>query len=93
MYKTNIHQSGTQLSIYEFLAVKHNADSLEGVLKVFFSDKKESFTAEDILNLFPGNLLTSIRRSLSNLKNEGYLIKGEKKVGSHGVKIIGYKKA
>jgi len=91
-----IHQQGTILSLSEKQKLRRKADSMESQIKAFFNSTSKGYTAEEIhVALFPFGLLTSVRRSLSNLLNEEFLIKEEedkKRKGSRGVRLHTYAK-
>jgi hypothetical protein len=90
-----IHQTGTHLSPHEIAAITTRAKSLEDEMRRFFSSNYRSrgYTAAEVHVVFNHCLLTSIRRSLTNLLNEGYLVKDEreKRPGPHGVALCVYK--
>jgi hypothetical protein len=89
------HQSGTTLSSEEYATITTRAKSLEDEMRRFFASNYRSrgYTAAEVHAVFNHCLLTSIRRSLTNLLNEGYLIKDEKekRPGPHGVALCVYK--
>jgi hypothetical protein len=89
------HQSGTTLSSEEYAAITTRAKSLEDEMRRFFASnyRREGYTAAEVHAAFNSCLLTSIRRSLTNLFNEGYLVKDEKekRPGPHGVALCVYK--
>lgn len=84
-----IHQSGTTLSPVELATVEKRANSMESRMKEYFEKHPMSqLTAEDCHKIF-GGLLTSVRRSLSNLVTRDVLTKDQKnkKEGSYKVKL------
>ena len=90
-----IHQQGTILSLEEKKKLRSRANSMENQIRSFFRSTPRGYTAEDIhAALFPFGLLTSVRRSLSNLLNEEFLIKetdDKKRKGSRGVFLHTYR--
>ncbi len=90
-----IHEHGITLSEKEKAALVRKADSMEYRIREFFRYTDKAYTAENIhRGLFHTGLLTSVRRSLSNLKNEGFLEKTQHKhEGSHRVRIHTYRRA
>ncbi len=91
---TTIHECGTVLSEKEKKLLKRKAGSMEAQIANFFNCTSKGYTAEEIhAALFPFGLLTSVRRSLTNLMNEGFLQKeadDKKRMGSRRVRIHTY---
>jgi predicted transcriptional regulator len=50
----------------------------------FWEHPLQGITCDDIEAVFPGTLLTSIRRSLTNLSQAGNLVKTGQRTGQHG---------
>lgn len=74
-------ENGTLLIEFDKLAEKQENE----ILSLF--QQKQSLTPSDVLVLTDNILLTSIRRSITNLTKKGKLIKSdEKKVGIYGRK-------
>lgn len=90
-----IHQQGTILSGKEFNDLFKNALKQKERTMLWFHDHPDrAWSAEQIHAFILGEYpLTSVRRVLSELYSSGYLIKGEKVMGSYGVMIYTYKKA
>lgn len=81
------HQKGDELKASKFKAGQQNAE----ILALFTLYHYRSFTPAEIWNHFQNEgrhwPLTSIRRSISTLTNEGYLvITPEMRMGNFGVK-------
>ena len=89
-----IHQQGTMLSGHEFTELFNKALSQTEKIMLWYHERSGEYTAEEIQkNVLPGTLLTSVRRSMTDLSNSGYLVKGTKVMGSYGVHIYTYKRA
>ena len=93
--RNKIHDTNNDLDPDEKKILIFKAESIEKKIRYFFqSNPGIHFTSEDIqsyLNLTECPL-TSIRRSLSNLYNDGYILKDNqvKKMGKYGVSICTY---
>lgn len=88
-----IYENGTVLSQKERRTLRRSADSAKSHVMNFFNSTSKAYTAEDIhAALFPTGLLTSTRRTLSTLLYEDFLVKGDRRMGSKGVKIVTYKR-
>lgn len=87
-----IHEKGTTLSPEEKLPVKERAIAMEKRMEDYFhSHPMAILTAEECQKIF-GGLLTSIRRSLTNLATRELLVKDQRhrKMGSMGVSLCTY---
>lgn len=84
VFYNTIHESGRQLSD----SIKKAANQKEKVLRFFKKHPKKLFTPFDIkyLGLFEDNVpLTSIRRAITTLEQDGLLEKtDEKREGGYG---------
>ena len=76
MYYNTTNVNGDQLNLFTKIAKSQD----EKVLEIFKSGKLLS--PEDVWKMIDGALLTSIRRSISNLTKQGFLIKTDQtKIG------------
>lgn len=75
--------SETPQQVIDFEAKNLKQDTI--ILNIYFNAKRK-LTPSDVLKRFPGEPpLTSIRRSITNLTNSGFLKKTEKKkLGMYG---------
>ena len=70
----------TQLSVYESIAQTQDRK----ILNYFAEHPVQGLTCDDIEIAFPDMLLTSIRRSLTNLSHSGNLVKIGQRDGQYG---------
>ena len=81
------HFNTTQESGQKLKEFKQKAERQEDVVHRIFKKQRRQLTASEVLRLYPekGVLLGSIRRALSNLKNENILeLTNIKREGLHG---------
>jgi Fe2+ or Zn2+ uptake regulation protein len=78
-YNTN------KLSGSDLIAAEKKTQKQEEIIRKLFLQRKK-MTASQVHELYPNNVpLTSIRRAITNLKNEGILVKLSEKVpGMYG---------
>lgn len=87
----------TPLPELEVIRGKRSAGNQDATIYEMLKVKRfRSMTAEDIqaewpTNISPTPLLTSIRRSLTNLRKAGDIIEEGKTIGYHGVSITLYR--
>lgn len=81
MFYNTINEKNPQLSV-----LRKKTDTQEQkILKFFEKNKDKSFTPADVERQF-NYPITSIRRAMTNLTKQGYLIKTERKsLGKYGV--------
>lgn len=73
------HESGKQLAMF---IEKAKTQEIEILLLM---QHYEKLSASDVHKYFPKMILTSIRRGLTNLTTQGFLVKtDEKKLGEYG---------
>ena len=70
----------THLTQYELIAQTQDRK----ILNYFAEHPVQGLTCDDIEIAFPGMLLTSIRRSLTNLAHSGNLVKTGQREGQYG---------
>lgn len=87
-----IHETGTVLSLDERRALNKRAASQQEKVYDYFCKHQGEYSAEHIwTNVMPTSPITSARRCLTNLMNEGKLEKSDKTPGRFGIRIIKYK--
>jgi len=77
MYFNTTKETGAPLRIFE-----HKSDAQEAkIWKLFKKHVGRELTASEVLRIYPekGMLITSVRRALSNLKNQKFIEKTDKK--------------
>jgi len=78
MYYNTVNETGQTLIDYNKKAKRQD----ERILEVFEANPKIRYGASDFYKIFPNMLLTSVRRSINSLENEGKIERtGEKQKG------------
>jgi predicted HTH transcriptional regulator len=76
-----------KLSDEQVVVANQQTKKQEDIILNIFFQRKQKLTASDIYNIYnnPNTPLTSIRRGITNLKNDGKLVKiDETKIGIYG---------
>lgn len=82
-----IHENGIRFPVAEYLELVHSARTMEEKIRTLYIQTRGTYTAHEV-HAVVGGLLTSVRRSLTNLKNDGFLTKSLRAVkdGNYEVK-------